>query len=234
LILPSLLFAYSAFVPAPALCVAEPAGPAVRHERVVAVEEAQVPPDSSLAAAYATGVTWDAFLSSAWSRRAAWMKNWENARIPADALAQARALPPGFRLLVIAVDSCSDSVNTIPYLAKLVAEVPGLGMRILSPTAGRNFVAARPTPDGRPATPTVIVLDARGEEVGCWIERPMALQAMAIEARAGGGTPAFAATKQGWYDTDAGASTIREVVALLADAASGVRGCDALAASRSR
>lgn len=234
MILPSLLFAYSAFVPAPALCVAQPAGLAVRFEHLGAVGEATVPFDSSLAVAYASGVTWDAFLSSAWSRRAMWMKNWENARIPADALAQARALPPGFRLLVIAVDSCSDSVNTIPYLAKLVAEVPGLGMRILSPAAGRNLMAARPTPDGRPATPTVIVLDAQGEEVGCWIERPLALQAMAIEARAGGGTAEFAATKQGWYDTDAGASTIREVVALLTDAANGIRGCDALASSRSR
>ena len=234
MLLPSLLLISAAITPAHVVCVAEPAGPVAHDERIVAAAEALVPRDSTLAAAYASGITWDAFLSSAWSRRAAWMKNWENARIPADALAQARALPPGFRLLVIAVDSCSDSVNTIPYLAKLVAEVPGLGMRILSPTAGRNLMAARPTPDGRPATPTVIVLDAQGEEVGCWIERPMALQAMAIEARAGGGTAAFAATKQGWYDADAGASTIREVLALLTDAASGVRGCDALASSRSR
>ena len=163
-----------------------------------------------------------------------WMKNWEAATIPADALAQARALPPGYRLLVIAVDSCSDSVNTIPYLAKLVAEVPGLGMRILSPAAGRRLMAERPTPDGRPATPTVIVLDAAGTEVGCWIERPAALQAIAIAARAGGGTSEFAATKQGWYDADAGASTIREVVALLSQAAAGKRGCDAAAASQGR
>ncbi|UCC24022.1 MAG: hypothetical protein JSU98_09805 [Gemmatimonadales bacterium] len=27
--------------------------------------------------------------------------------------------------------------------------------------------------DGRPATPTVVILDEDGEEVGCWIERPV-------------------------------------------------------------
>jgi hypothetical protein len=233
-ILPTLLFAFSSLTTANQLCVAEPALETARPRAETARLETSVPLDSALAAAYASGITWDAFLSSAWSRRDAWMKNWENARIPADALAQARTLPPGYRLLVIAVDSCSDSVNTIPYLAKLVAEVPSLSMRILSPTAGRRLMAERPTPDGRPATPTVILLDAQGEEVGCWIERPVALQTIAIEARAGGGTSAFAATKQGWYDTDAGASTIREVVALLAEAANGAGGCDALASSRSR
>jgi hypothetical protein len=230
-ILPTFLLALSSLAPATLTCASD-AISTMNGTPTFPGHIASV--DSALAAAYNSGITWDAFRSSAWARRAAWMANWENAKIPADALAQARALPPGFRLLVIAVDSCSDSVNTIPYLAKLVAEVPGLGMRILSPAAGRSLMAARPTPDGRPATPTVILLDSQSEEVGCWIERPAALQAIAIEARAGGGTSAFAATKQGWYDADAGASTIREVVALLADAAAGKRGCDAAVASRGR
>ena len=236
--LPTLLLALSPITPADLRCADMPnavAAHSVMSADVVAREVAAgVALDSTLAAAYASGETWESFLAAARARRAVWLKNWESAVIPADALARARSLPPGFRLLVIAVDACSDSVNTIPYLAKLVAEVPTLQIRIISPRAGREIMAARPTPDGRPATPTVIVLDAAGAEVGCWIERPIALQAIAIEAGAGGGTAAFAATKQGWYDTDAGASTIREVVALLADAARGVRGCDALASSRGR
>lgn len=224
--LPTLLLALSTVTDADLRCVeADPASGGFA---------AEVAADSALATAYASGETWEAFLAAARARRAVWVKNWESAVIPADALAHARTLPPGFRLLVIAVDACSDSVNTIPYLAKLVAEVPALEMRIISPRAGREIMAARPTPDGRPATPTVVLLDAAGAEVGCWIERPVALQNLAIEARAGGGTAEFAATKQGWYDTDAGASTIREVVALLAEAAKGVRGCGAAAASRAR
>lgn len=232
MIVPSLLFAFSVLAPSDLACVEEPTAAMGGPRPAVTASTAHADGDSALAAAYNSGITWDAFRSSAWSRRAMWMANWENARIPADVLAQARALPRGYRLLVIAVDSCSDSVNTVPYLAKLVAEVPGLGMRILSPAAGRRLMAERPTPDGRPATPTVILLDSAWVEVGCWIERPAALQAIAIEARAGGGTPTFAATKQKWYDADAGASTIREVVALLTQAAAGKRGCDAASPGR--
>lgn len=187
--------------------------------------------DSALVATYEAGVTWETFLGAARARRALWLRNWERATVPADALAAARALPGRWRLLVIAVDSCSDSVNTIPFIARLVAEVPGLEMRIVSPGAGRPLMAARPTPDGRPATPTVILLDAAGTEVGCWIERPAALQAKAIAAGAGGGTPAFAREKQAWYDDDAGASTVREIVGKLAAAARGTSGCDAGRAS---
>lgn len=231
MILPTFLLALSSLAPATLTCASHTISP---RDGIPTSPSHIASVDSALATAYHSGITWEAFRSSAGARRAAWMANWENAKIPADALARARALPPGFRLLVIAVDSCSDSVNTIPYLAKLVAEVPGLSMRILSPVAGRQLMTARPTPDGRPATPTVILLNSKSEEVGCWIERPAALQSIAIEARAGGGTSTFAATKQGWYDADAGASTIREVVALLADAAAGKRGCDAAVDSRAR
>ncbi len=182
--------------------------------------------DSTLTRAYESGVTWEAFLASARARRALWLRNWDAAVIPADVLAAVRALPGRYRLLVIAVDSCSDSVNTIPFLARLVADLPNLEMRVLHPDAARALMAARRTPDGRPATPTVILLDERGRDVGCWIERPAELQRLAIAARAGGGTPEFAASKQGWYDRDAGASTIREVAELLVAAGRGARGCD--------
>lgn len=183
--------------------------------------------DSALVALYDGGETWESFLGRARARRAMWLRNAEQDGLPADALATARALPGRWRLLVIAVDACSDSVNTIPFIAQLVAAAPQLEMRIISPDAGRDVMAVRRTPDGRAATPTVVLLDETGVEAGCWIERPAALQALAIEARAGGGTSAFASNKQSWYDSDAGASTVREVVALLEKAAAGARGCDA-------
>lgn len=183
-------------------------------------------PDSALAALYETGIGFDRFLAEARARRALWTRNAADAQVPADVLAVATALPGRWRLLAVTVDGCSDSVNTIPYLARLAELVPQLELRIISPRAGREVMAARRTPDGRAATPTVVILDEAGREAGCWIERPAALQRLAIEAKAGGGTTGFAATKQGWYDADAGASTVREVVALLTAAAGGARGCD--------
>jgi hypothetical protein len=142
-------------------------------------------------------------------------------------LATARGLKRQWRLLVIAVDSCSDSVNTVPYLARLVAEVPGIGMRIISSSVGEAQMQSRRTPDGRPATPTVVILDDAGNEAGCWIERPAKLQALAIEMRAAGKQDEFARDKQAWYDRDGGASTVREVVEALAAAEAGGVRCDA-------
>lgn len=182
--------------------------------------------DSALVRLYESGASWDAFLGAARARRDMWLRHATEGLVPADALARAQALPGRWRLLVIAVDACSDSVNTIPFLARLVAAVPQLEMRVISPSAGRALMAARPTPDGRAATPTVIVLNEAGEEAGCWIERPAALQAIAIEARAGGGTPDFASRKAAWYEADAGASTVNEIVAVLERAAAGARGCE--------
>ena len=181
--------------------------------------------DSSLAALYASGENFETFLANAVARRAMWLKNWEQAEVPADVLASALAIPGEWRILVSAVDGCSDSVNTIPYLAKLVALVPSLRMQIVKPGPGRVIMEAHRTPDGRPATPTVVILDADGRDVGCWVERPAELQELAIKARSEGKVDEFQRGKQTWYDADAGASTMREVVAVIAAAASGTPRC---------
>src|ERR1043166_1575670 len=183
--------------------------------------------DSALQALYSSGQSFEVFLEQARARRAMWIKNWEGGVVPADALARARAIPGRWRLVVVAVDSCSDSVNTIPYLARLVSLVPGLEMRIVTPAAGKRFMELHRTPDGRAATPTVLVLDADGGDAGCWIERPSALQQLVIDARAAGKEDEFLKGKQSWYDTDSGASTIREVVAVIEGAASGKPVCAA-------
>jgi hypothetical protein len=185
-----------------------------------------VAPDSALLALYTSGDSWDVFLVNARARRAMWEKHWETGAVPADVLARARALPGQWRLLVVAVDGCSDSVNTIPYLAHLVAQVPQLEMRVVTPEAGRPVMERHRTPDGRAATPTVLLLDASGADAGCWVERPAALQAKAIAYRAEGRSGEFLRDKQAWYDQDAGASTVREVVAMVAAAAAGGRICE--------
>jgi hypothetical protein len=183
--------------------------------------------DSTLAALYASGQDYGTFLAEAKARRELWVTHTERAVVPADVLETTRALMGKWRILVVAVDSCSDSANTIPYLAKLVALVPSLEMRIVQPGPGKPVMEAHRTPDGRAATPTVVILDPAGKEVGCWVERPSSLQRLAVEARAAGTLDAFARDKQKWYDADAGLSTIREVAAVLAAAAAGSPRCDA-------
>lgn len=185
------------------------------------------PADSTLNALFASGVDYRTFLAGARARREQWVKNTDASLVPADVLAVAQALPGHWRILVSAVDSCSDSVNTVPYLARLVELVTSLEMRIVPPSAGKSIMESHRTPDGRPATPTVVILDEAGNDVGCWVERPSFLQARAIAARGAGLMDQFAKEKQSLYDADAGASTVREVVAVLQAAAAGKPRCDA-------
>ena len=187
----------------------------------------RVAADSTLNALYASGVDYRTFLADAVARRAQWVKHTNASLVPADLLAVAKALPGRWRILVSAIDGCSDSVNTIPYIARLVELVPSLEMRIVLPDAGKPIMESHRTPDGRAATPTVVILDAAGNDVGCWVERPAFLQTRAIAAREAGLIDQFAREKQSMYDGDAGASTVREVVAVLQAAAAGTPRCDA-------
>ena len=105
--------------------------------------------DSTLAALYASGQDYRAFLAEAKARREMWVRNTEQAVIAPDVLATARGLMGKWRILVVAVDGCSDSVNTIPYIAKLVELVPALEMRVVLPGPGAPVMESHRTPDGR-------------------------------------------------------------------------------------
>lgn len=214
--LPSLLLAFSLGV---VECGIEPSGTAP----VAGLPAPRA--DSALVALYESGVTFEAFLGGVRARREMWTRNWERSTVPPDVLARAQAIPGRWRLLISAADTCGDSANTIPYLARLLEQVPSIGMRIVGPVEGRSFMERHRTPDGRAATPTLILIDEAGEEMGCWVERPAALQALVAELRATGRAEGLSREVFGWYDADAGASTLREVIAIIASAAQGEPGC---------
>ncbi|HSJ65402.1 MAG TPA: thioredoxin family protein [Gemmatimonadaceae bacterium] len=174
----------------------------------------------SLEAAYASGQTWAAFYDGVNRRRELWVRNWTNARVAPDILERARAAGP-WRILVITEPGCSDSANSIPYIARLVAETPGLELRLVNSTAGRPWMEAHRTTDGRAATPTILVLDDAYRIRGCWIEQPVKLQAFWLPVVARGAMSEEVAKKMAWYAEDAGRETLREFVEVLEGARSG-------------
>jgi hypothetical protein len=205
--------ALTAFCSAPvAVAAVSPAGSAIART-------------DSLASLYAGGQTWGDFFAAAKARRTLWVDNYEQG-VPSEALlARARAVGGTWRFLVVAVDSCSDSANTIPYLARLVEMVPGLELRIVTPAAGKGVMEAHRTDDARAATPTVLLLDETFQERGCFVERPAALRRMLAEA--GSDDEARYKRKMDWYQEDAGVATVGDLVALLEGAAAGAPVCDA-------
>ncbi len=201
------LLATLAFAPEPACPIAAPAFSPVGMA------------SDSLRAIYESGQSFPEFLAAAERRKEMWEANYK-AGEPVDATMVARADAVGgtWHILVVAIDSCSDSVSTIPYLARLVEQVEGLEMRIVLPNVGKSVQEAHRTPDGRAATPTVVLLNPNWEVVGCFVERPVALREW-LEAHTG-------ESKMDWYADDLGRTTVAQFVDVLEKAGHGEMRCE--------
>lgn len=224
------LFAIGAFCTAPAVPSHE--SPATSHawpnhdSRITNHETAihdsrstiHGPRDSTYQSLYQAGQAFADFVAGATARKAQWEANYALKVAPDALVARARATGTGWKLLVVTVPGCSDSVNSVPYIASFLDSLPGIEMRLVNSTQGRAVMEAHRTPDGRAATPTVILLDDQFNERGCWIERPAPLIAFMREGGSFDG-------KMAWYDRDRGASTLEEIVAMMEAAAAGGRRC---------
>lgn len=184
-----------------------------------------VPAQDSLAALYDAGQEWAAFLEAVRARRQTWLDNYAAASVDAALVERLDRVPGRWRFLVVAVDACGDSANTIPYLARLVETSDRLEMRVVSPAQGAWVQESHRTEDGRAATPTVVLLDEAGTERGCWVERPYSLRRVLEEQRAGTIPGSFVEVITAWRLQDQGRSTLEDMTALLESAAAGAARC---------
>lgn len=179
-----------------------------------------------LAPLFERGVPFPTFLEAVESREGMWTGNYARSAVAEELLASAREIPGSWRLLAVAVDRCGDSANTVPYLARLDEALPNLEMRIVEPEDGGQAVMdAHPTPDGRAATPTFVLLDGEGNHAGCIVEQPQELQGWWLGEATEFPMRERLDRKYAWYDADAGASIQGEVVALMEAAARGTPIC---------
>jgi len=169
------------------------------------------------------GTPFHVFLENVKARQDQWKPRFADAAIDAASLAEARALPARRRILAVAEDRCSDSAWALPFIAKLAAVVPEkLDVRVIGRAEGSRIQSAHLTPDGRLATPTIIVLDENNRYVGGWVERPAELQTWYLENKPKVTSGALYEHVNKWYTGDAGRSTIRELLVILGrDAAEG-------------
>ena len=163
-------------------------------------------------ALFTQGMTYEDFLASADSRLEVWKANSKRANPSAALVERLKKAGDGLRLVVVAVASCSDSVHTVPYVAKL-ASAAGIPLRMVDATVGAPIQAAFKTPDGRGATATVALL--RGDKVvAAWVERPVALQTWLLGPASTLPQSERMDRKFGWYEWDRGESTMAELVEL--------------------
>jgi len=154
------------------------------------------------------------FVTEAEKNRRLWADVYRLARLPDWAIAWAEPRRIPIRMLVIAEDWCGDAVNTLPILAKFADVMGAVEVRVLRrdeyPSVMDRYLTA-----GTRSIPIVIALDADSSEMGAWGPRPSPLQewvrahkdTMTKEDR-------YREVRR-WYAKDRGATTLREVLALV-------------------
>ena len=70
---------------------------------------------------FSQGATYDVFLENATAQKTIWQANTARATVPAEVVERFKKAAAGLTLLVIAEAACSDSVQTLPYVAKLAS-----------------------------------------------------------------------------------------------------------------
>jgi hypothetical protein len=127
-----------------------------------------------------------------------------------------------WHLLVIAEDWCGDASNSIPILARLAEATSNLDLRVVKRDENPDLMDAYRT-DGSRSIPMAIVLDEDFEPVGRWGPRPAELQAFVLGEKRRGERPVSEIYKEArrWYARDAGETTLRELIHVLEEAATG-------------
>lgn len=203
-----------------AVCIAALAtgAPSIVHAARCAPAAPRVtlaPVDSTWLALYSSGQTFPDFLAAAKARREGWLRLADSARVSDALLARARSVGGTWRLLVVAIDACGDSMNSVPYLARLAASVPGMELRIVLPKDGRAVQEAHKSVDGRNATPTIVLLDADGRDRGCVVELPRQLRMWAHSVRGKVSADSLHAGIRAFYAANRGEAIVTEAVEML-------------------
>ncbi len=189
---------------------------------------AVVSADSTLLTIFGKGQTFAEFVAKATARREGWLRLQGDAVVRPALIERARAVGGTWQLLVVARDGCGDSMNSVPYAARLADSVPGLSLRIVSPGEGQAAATNHRTADGRMATPTFILLDSAGDDAGCVVELPAPLRQWTNANRGKVSDDSLHAYRQAFYAKDAGVSVTTELVELLEAARAGTPKCDRL------
>ena len=155
-------------------------------------------------------LTYPEFLAASTKHKGLWEGLYAIARLPAWATG---AFEPGIRrrLLLIAEDWCGDASSTIPVVAKLVDQVPGLELRVLRRDENPEVMDHYLT-NGSRSIPIVIALEEDFREVGHWGPRPRVLQAWVMANRGTVPKAELYPKIRQWYARDHGESTLREVL----------------------
>ena len=162
----------------------------------------------------------EAFLETVSEKADLWRSHARRVKLHEDELARVRDLSYSRKLLVLTEDWCGDAIRSLPVVAALAAESPGLELRVLNTDAHPEALSGRLTKGAR-AIPIVVLFDEEGREIGSWGPRPAPLQAQLREKLRTEGPPPEGALGEyyapifSWYAKDKGRTVAQELLMLL-------------------
>ena len=162
---------------------------------------------------FQNGQTWEQFFGSIARQRELWQATDAAVSVPPEFIERVKGASQGLRILVVAEDWCPDSALAVPHVARM-ASAAGVPLRVVDRAAGETLMAGHRTPDGRTATPTIVLL-RNGIDAGAWVERPAELQSMFLSMSTNPENAKRFSQRRTWYESDGGLSTLREIVALI-------------------
>jgi hypothetical protein len=166
---------------------------------------------------YESGLPFSDFLASARANVELWRAMYARAQVSDAQVARVVATGRQWHLLVLVEDWCGDGVNTVPVMARLAEHSPNLDLRIHPRDANLDLMDAHLTAGAR-SIPMVLILDEAYREVGSWGPRPRELQAWVMtEGRVLDKESRYREVRR-WYARDHGASTVAEIVGVIAGA----------------
>ena len=170
--------------------------------------------ERSLAERFASGATFEDLLARPKDNSPLWDVIYKRAMLDNEAIARLNALTHRFHLLVINEDWCGDSVNILPYVARLVEASDHLEMRILGRDSNRDLMEAHLTDKSR-SIPIVIVYDWEFREKGWWGPRPGQLQRWVVKEGLALPKPDRYPLIRAWYARDKGRTIVSELLSII-------------------
>jgi hypothetical protein len=168
-----------------------------------------------LADRFAAGSTFEDLLARARDNSDLWNAIYRRAALDDDALRRARAIQHRFHLLVMNEDWCGDSVNILPYVARLAEASDNLEMRILSRDKNPDLMNAHLTGGKSRSIPIVIIYDSVFRELGWWGPRPGPLQTWFLNEGLALPKPDRYPLIRAWYARDKGKTIVSELLSII-------------------
>jgi len=169
---------------------------------------------ASIRQRFLSGRTFAELLAKPRDNAELWSAIYKRAELTPEASARASALEGQWNMLILTEDWCGDSINVLPYLARLEECCHNIDMRAIGRDDNPDLMNAHLTGKSR-SIPVAIVYDGEFNEHGWWGPRPGPLQEWVMREGLALPKPERYRHMRTWYARDRGQTVVSEILTIM-------------------